>query len=222
MRVEALEPLGGDLWLVLLSDGRRLELSTPALAASGLAPGTRLEPSQVASLHERARADRAYRHALRLLSFRARSRQELRERLAAKGHDAAAVESALARLASQGLVDDTAFARQWARDAVTRGPAGPRRLVSALVRRGIDPELARAAAAEALAAAAPAEAGEDPEAFLAWQALRPRLARGWDPQDPAQRRRALSFLLRRGFSWEAAGRALRRAGADPADDPGAG
>lgn len=222
MRVEAVEPLGGDLWRVRLSDGAAVELSTPALAASGLKPGASLDAEQVAGLHDEARADRAYRDAVRLLSFRARSRLELRRRLQRKGHDDAAVDRALVRLTRQGLLDDASFARQWARDQMARSPVGPRRLISGLIRSGVDPDLAREVAAQALAQAAPPVDGEDSETALAWQALQGRLARGFDPGDPGDRRRAFNFLLRRGFSAEAAGRALRRAGVDPHDHGPAG
>ncbi|MFS8570491.1 MAG: regulatory protein RecX [Thermaerobacter sp.] len=231
MRVEAVEPLEGDLWRVRLSDGTAVELSAPALAASGLAPGARLDAARLADLLDRARADRACRDALRLLSLRAHSRQDLRHRLERRGHDAAAVEQALALLARQGWLDDADFARQWARRSLARSPVGPERLITGLTRQGVDPDLAREAARSAVAeAAAPLQGGgaggdapadarqdavEDAETLLAWEALQRRLARGFDRGDPRTWRRAFDYLRRRGFSEESAARALRRAGIDP-------
>ncbi|HEX6989057.1 MAG TPA: regulatory protein RecX [Bacillota bacterium] len=222
-------------------------MSAASLAAGGLTVGTQLAADQLAGLQRQAAADRAARDAFRLLSFRARSAAELRRRLTARGHDEAAVQQALARLTRLGLVDDASFARQWVSDALARGPAGPRRLVAGLIRRGVDPELARTVAAEALNAAAgqeagPAAAGQeagpadeeagaagdptpaaapaapvagDPEAVLAGRALRSRLDRGARLDDPADRRRLVNYLLRRGFSWDAVHTALRLAGWDP-------
>ena len=55
-------------------------------------------------------ADAAHAAALRLLTTRARTRGELRQRLEQRGFEAAAVAEAVARLERVGLVDDAALA----------------------------------------------------------------------------------------------------------------
>ncbi|HEU4900764.1 MAG TPA: recombination regulator RecX, partial [Actinomycetota bacterium] len=57
-----------------------------------------------------ASADAAHAAALRLLTTRARTRAELRQRLEGRGFEPAAVAEALDRLERVGLIDDAALA----------------------------------------------------------------------------------------------------------------
>jgi SOS response regulatory protein OraA/RecX len=131
------------------------------------------------------------------LSVRAQSTAEIEAKLAARGVDrneaAAVVDDAL-RL---GFLDDEALAGQLARGFVARG-YGRRRAEQALSRRGIAGPLATAALDEAY--------GEIAEDELACRALGRRPVDGL-----AERRRAVGFLLRRGFPAGAAWRAVARA-----------
>jgi len=73
----------------------------------------RVQPGGEAPLDgERAgSADAAHAAALRLLTSRARTRAELRQRLEERGYEAAAVAETLERLERVGLVDDAALAQ---------------------------------------------------------------------------------------------------------------
>ncbi|MBB3141982.1 regulatory protein RecX [Halomonas organivorans] len=138
--------------------------------------------------------------AIRLLARREYARAELRERLAAKGHEAEAVEACLAELAEQGLQSDERFAESFLRSRVARCQ-GPVRIRAELSRRGID---------DATAKAAFIEAGGEVDWFeLAAEALSRRFSGpGEGPRERARRER---FLAGRGFDFDQLRHALAHA-----------
>jgi regulatory protein len=135
-----------------------------------------------------------YERALDLLSFRPRSVLELRQRLAKQGAPASEIEMVIERLLDQKLLDDAAFARQFARSKVVGAGASRRRIVQELARKGI----ARNVADEAVSDLQESE-GIDPSAAIhrvadkKWRSLS-----GVD--DFTRRRRLYAFLARRGFN----------------------
>jgi regulatory protein len=129
------------------------------------------------------------------LAARAQSVGEIERKLAARGvapHVAEAVVTEAARL---GYLDDTELAEQLARGYRGRR-YGRRRAAVAMRRRLLDAATVDAALDETYADA--------DEAALALDALGGRAL-----SDPGDRRRAVAFLLRRGFSPDAAWRAMR-------------
>lgn len=138
--------------------------------------------------------------AIRLLARREYACAELRERLAAKGHDPEAVEACLAELAEQGLQSDARFAESFLRARVARGQ-GPVRIRAELSRRGVDDATVRAAFDEA-------------DAEVDWFALAAEtLARRFDGpgQAPRERARRERFLAGRGFDFDQLRHALAHA-----------
>jgi regulatory protein len=130
----------------------------------------------------------------RLLAVRARSEHEIRTRLAEAGYGPAAVDGVIGRLVELSLIDDAAFARHWVADRSARKLTSPRVLLEELAAKGIDPETARAALAEA----GPDEVAQAKE--LAAR-LFPRVARRpLAEQGP----RLVDMVVRRGYSYEAA------------------
>jgi regulatory protein len=78
----------------------------------------------------------AFDTVLRLLGRRDHSREELRRKLARRGHDQQVIEAALRRVTELGHVDDQAFARSYVRRrASVRGPLA---IAAELSARGID------------------------------------------------------------------------------------
>ena len=108
----------------------------------GLRPGATITPDQLSALAEEGARRGALEAGLRLLSYRLRSEEELRGRLADKRYDEKAIESALARLRELGYLDDEVFARYWAETRQAQPPRSRRLLASGLRRPGIDKETA--------------------------------------------------------------------------------
>lgn len=132
--------------------------------------------------------------ALRLLKFRPRSEEELRDRLSKKGFNEVAVQTVLDDLRRKGLVGDAQFARYFAQQSSSGKLQGRRLLISRLRAKGIQPEMARAAAESAME-------GKD-ELELARSAAAPRIAALRElPRETAQRRLS-GYLGRRGFSGD--------------------
>ncbi len=160
----------------------------------------------------------AYQRALGLLVRREHSRKELTRKLVARGVERDELEPALDTLSRQDFQNDERFAAALARSRASAG-YGPQRIRSELAMHG----LSRGEIVEALDACErdwPASALE----------LATRRFGGRDVADPAKRRKAIDFLIRRGFDQRDAQAALRDlaqadAGTDDADgavEPGPG
>lgn len=139
----------------------------------------------------------AYNKALALLARREYSRRDLARRLAARGLDADAIESALDRLVEQGFQNDERFAGAFARTRVAAG-YGPVRIRAELCGDGVADEMIEAAL----------ESCETDWPQLATELAQRRFA-GKNPAEPAVQRKLLGFLLRRGFAQSDAYAALR-------------
>jgi len=140
--------------------------------------------------------------ALSLLVRREHSRPELLRKLAARGVADDAAAEAVDRMTEAGWQDDGRFAASLARSRATGGH-GPLRIEAELATHRLDAGRITAAF-EALAA--------DGEADWPRRA-RDLLERRYDvaafADDPALRRKAVDFLLRRGFDGETAYGAVR-------------
>ena len=132
---------------------------------------------------------------MRSLTARAQSVAEIERKLVARGVAADVAREAIEAALHDRYLDDAELAGQLARGMRSRG-YGRRRAVQTLRARGIGDELADAALAEAF--------GDAEEDALARAALRGRAI-----GDDAGRRKAVAFLVRRGFSTSAAWAAVR-------------
>lgn len=138
-------------------------------------------------------AARAYEKAIRLLRVRARSTAELRSRLRALKLGDEPVEEALGKLLRQGLVDDTRFAQDRARELGLAKGWGPRKIRWDLARKGIPSPLVEQALEQAYEGRPPSERMRE----LALKRFGPGLLRSGC--DPRTRAKAQRFLLARGF-----------------------
>jgi regulatory protein len=155
------------------------------------------------STRERPRTS-AKDRALRLLSVRSRSRAELERRLVRAGYEPDEVEAAIADLEEVGLVDDERFARELA-EAKRRRGMGRRAGLAALRAKGVDREIAEQAVGEV---------NPEDEADRAYELALGRLERLRSLPPDVAYRRAVGFLVRRGFEPVIASTAVRRAGAE--------
>ncbi len=199
MRITGLNPVRGRR-LELHIDGEPSAIVSREICSRfGLCPGLELSPRLLREILRAEAQHQAMAAALRLLSYQARSEEELRRRLLRRGLDAEAVQHAITRLRHMRLLDDAEFSRSFVESRQRWSPRGRRLLVSELTARQVDPALARQAAAVV----------DEEEA--ARRAAAPR-ARALASQPwPEFRRRLTAFLARRGFDYETAHRATLEA-----------
>jgi regulatory protein len=156
---------------------------------------------------------------LRLLTDRARTRQELAQALARKGVPEEAASAVLDRFADVGLVDDAAFAGQWVRSRHTHRGLGRRAIAVELRRKGV----ADGDAKEALAEVDP-ESEDRRARELVDRKLRSMVV-GTPEQRAKAAQRLVGMLARKGYGAGTAYRVVREAlaehGAD-ADELGPG
>ena len=160
-----------------------------------LVEGEELTAGHLRILRDLEAKDTAYKAALRLLSYRPRSEQELRKRLRLKKMSARSIESALARLRRNGLIDDPAYARFY----VESRPARSKRMVRyELGARGIAAETADDATDRI---------DDEQQAYAAAE----KRARRLSCEDAVTfNRRMTAFLASRGFAYGAIQRTLAR------------
>lgn len=139
--------------------------------------------------------------ALGLLAVRPRSRRELERRLLAARFEPGEVEDVLVRLERVGLVDDEAFARQFAEHRFGSRGEGSRAVMHGLRAAGIPSSLAETVAQDVQ--------GDDEE--RAADLARSRVSRlAGVPAEKAFARLS-SLLMRRGYGPEIARSAARKA-----------
>jgi regulatory protein len=150
--------------------------------------------------------DRALDKALKLLTFRARSRHEIKDRLARAGFAQDVVERVDARLFELGLLDDPGFAKEFADQAMARG-LSLQMVRHQLSTRGVAPEVVDVALAE--------EAWGDLDRALGL-ARRRAMTYGDLPKSTAFRRLA-GYLAQKGYEEEVITEACYQVLGDPED-----
>lgn len=123
-------------------DGK-LSFSISAALANGmqLSIGQILSADEIQDLIEVEATGRCFDAALRLLSYRPRSRNELRQRLIKRGFSEIVVDRTILVLEQRGLIDDRAFAQYWTDNRVQFKPKSARLISLELKQKGVSPEV---------------------------------------------------------------------------------
>jgi regulatory protein len=215
MIITAIEPQERRARANIFLDGQfGFALSLELIELRGLAPGRSVTPAEATALQNEELRRRIADSAWRLLSYRPRARQELRQRLLRKGYPADAVDAGLQHLIELGYLDDPQFARSLVEVRQSGGsPRGRVALRGELRRKGVDDETSEAALA-------------DLDEFAGARRAAEKRMRSLHTVDYADfRRRLVPFLQRRGFSYDAIKSTLdtlwqEQDGAEPQDaDP---
>jgi regulatory protein len=140
-RLEPLRPRGLRV-RVHLDTGEPFEVSLEAVDGLRLGVGDPLPANRRHHLLNIDADVKIREAALNLLSFRARTRVELRGRLLVKGFRPARIDLCLDRLQDRGLLDDAAVAAAFVRDRLRHRPRGKVRLAQELRGRGIQSNVA--------------------------------------------------------------------------------
>jgi len=191
----------GDSFQLKLSDGGSLGgLDQGTLKRLALIEGRELNEAELAELLQIDALHRGKATAARFLAFRPRSQREVRDRLARAGIDDGAAAQIITELLNKGSIDDSSFARQWARGKVLNGTSGEKLIRKQLMQRGVAVRLIDEILAEEL----PREDALQAARLLAEK----RLAR-IDQREPRERKKVQDYLLRRGYSWDVVAQAMK-------------
>ena len=148
---------------------------------------------------------------MRLLAQKPLTETELRQRLQARGHDAATVDRTCRRLSEEGYLDDRKLASDFILARTERRGHGPRRLVEELCRRGVSREVAEATFQGVV------EQGDVAVDELLLRQIRRRIGTA-DSIDSRAYRRVYNALRRAGFEDDAIRRQLQPLLEDPVVD----
>ena len=216
IRVEPLRPRGLKVRLHL-DRGEPLEITLEALERSRLGVGDPLPPDRQNRLLNDDADIRVRDAALNLISYRARTRAELRTRLRQKGFPPARIDPCLDRLQEKGFIDDGAVAEAFVRDRLRHRPKGKAALSSELRRKGVSTETAGTAIERVFDDAETSDlalAREVAEQWAARQSAAVLEALASDTPSAERdkaRRRLHGYLARRGFRGPALGTGMDRA-----------
>lgn len=134
--------------------------------------------------------------AVRFLSYRSRSSEEVRGKLSGAGFSPAVIEHALARIKELGYLNDYDYAVACGRSCLEHKYWGPSRIRDALLTKGVAPGIIASALQEL--------AREHDFSRFARRALESRFSPAdiSKPLEKKTRQKAIEFLLRKGFSWD--------------------
>jgi regulatory protein len=149
--------------------------------------------------------------ALRLLSYKPRSIEELRGRLLEKDWaDEAAVDQVIARLEELGYLNDEQFAITFATSRLTSKPLGPTRLRRDLQRKKLPMQTVENTIDEAYSMQS--------EEGLIDRAIDKRIRLRGRPSTRQESKKLFDYLLRRGFNYDLVLRKVRELGDGVVDE----
>lgn len=202
---------------VHLDRGEPFEIMLEALDRHRLGVGDPLPPSRRHRLLDDDADIRVRDAALNLLSYRARTRTELKRRLRQKGFPPDRIEPCLDRLEEKGLIDDASVAASFVRDRLRHKPRGRAALSSELRAKGVARDVVDQAIEDVFD-----EADTDDRTLArtvaeGWVARQSRdmldalVSDGHTSARQKARRRLVGYLGRRGFRGQALTAGLDRA-----------
>ncbi len=202
MRITALEPqVNNPERINIYVDGRfLLGVNATIVLQMGLQLDQELLPDQLEHLRSQEAEQQAVDRALNYLSFRPRSREEVRRYLRRKETPPEIIEAALARLDRLDYVNDRAFAGFWIETREQFSPRGARALKNELRMKGVEREVVDELVDDEQ---------DEQRALRAGRKKALSLVHTPDMDYATFRNRLGSFLLRRGFGYDVATRTVR-------------
>lgn len=202
MKITALEPqVTNPERINVFVDGRfLLGVNASVVFQMGLEPEQELDSVQLEELQSEAGLQQAVDRAYNYLSYRPRSREEVRRYLRRKETPPETIEAALARLDRLDLINDHSFTSFWVESREQFSPRGARALKNELRMKGVEREVVEEMIDD--------EKDEE-RALRAGRKKALPLARIPGMDFATFRTRLGSFLQRRGFGYEVSTRTIR-------------
>jgi regulatory protein len=201
MRITALQPQTNNPNRINLfvDDQFLLGVSTLIVLQMGLQIGQELSPDQLEQLRREEALQQATNRVLNYLSFRPRSREEVRRYLRKKETPSEMIDTVMQRLDDLNLINDQSFTEFWIESRERSNPKGAQVLKNELRSKGVKRELVDELISDDQDEERALRAGRKKAALLAQQP-------GMDFR--TFRARLGPFLQRRGFSYEISTRVI--------------
>ena len=199
MTVTKIESYGGkSKFSKIFADGEYLISLPPELIERfKIEVGAQIDEEKIKILSEAALIRRARERLLYSLDRRLHSEKELRDKLR-QNYPPHIIDAAIAELARLGLVDDEKFARAFAEQRLSVNKKGPYAIVSELILKGVDKQLARSVVDELNC--------EGDSEYAAALSVAERYKKDLDT--PKGKQRLYGALARRGFSYSVVKRVM--------------
>ena len=194
---------------VFVDDQFAFGLQADLAVREGLKKGLAITAARSADLVAADARLRAQRLAMDYIAGRARTETEVRRRLARAGFSEPDADGAVEKLLGYGYLDDAQYALDFVKSRHASKGYGPSRLQQDLRRRGIAPALIETALAT-LAEEADLDEGAYDHAAKRWGRL------SGEADLRKRRKKTYDYLLRRGYGFDAARRAVERIEAEEA------
>jgi len=136
--------------------------------------------------------DKAKHYAFKLLAYRPRSTQEVKDYLENKKFNQDVIEQVITYLLRLSYLDDEQFCNLWIKNRIKLKPMGRERLYNELLQKGVDPSIIEHALSR--------NVSEEIELSLVRDLIMKKLMRTNANIIDRQKERLKSFLYRRGFS----------------------
>ena len=162
------------------------------VVAGWLQVGQELNEKKIADLRASDEDEVALQKALRFLSYRTRTEQEVSRKLEKYGYEPAVVTDVIERLKQSHMIDDEEFSKRWVENRVALRPRSHRMMAMELHQKGIlekDIDLALEQAPE--------------DEVLAYQSGKTRLRRYASIDWQNFRKKLSAYLGRKGFAYSA-------------------
>jgi regulatory protein len=180
--------------------------SLAMITAAGLRRGQVISPEDIDRLRAEDNYERAKQSAFNFVSYRPRSKFELRKNLSRKKYDENSIDRVVARLVELEMLDDKAFARYWVEQRETFRPRSRRALSYELYQKGVKREIVDEVV------------GEVDEDAAAYRAGRQKAHRWVNLPKDKFRQDMNRFLQRRGFNYNIIAPAMERLWLEVAGD----
>lgn len=181
-------------------------VSADVLLKFGLHVGKELEQSDKEKVLHAENVETAKQKVMRFLSFRPRSRKEIRDYLFRKDYGGDIADTIVAKLESLKMVDDAAFAGMVCRDSLLKKPMGEKMLRQVLFKKGVPKPIVDSAMREFFT-----PSSELAIAVKAAERQQVRVKRSSKSVDEVHaKKKLLDYLVRRGFSFDTALSAIKQ------------
>jgi regulatory protein len=161
-----------------------------SIVAAWLRVGQKIDEAKINQLKQQDGVEVGFQYSLNLLNFKARTKQEISQKLTEKGYSEPQIEQITQKLTDSGLVEDMRYAQSWVENRNEFHPRSQRLMRLEMKRKGIEEETIE----KALESSA-----EDSE--LAIRAAKQQLRKYEHLDWPEFRQKLGAFLMRRGFSY---------------------